>query len=137
MVLYYHRSIERYYTPVFWFAPRRKHLNHDPTEFTARKQGTVSDQWTTQDRKSLFSVQAASCKFFSWANALHCRSETQRCNNAVIVIRCYDQTTETWRCYNVLCRVGNICAQALMQLNWNHKHEIWQLTVHVGDNQRP
>ena len=51
MVLYYHRSIYVLY-PVF-----------DPTEFTARKQGAVSDQLAKQDQKYFFSVQAASCKF--------------------------------------------------------------------------
>ena len=50
-------------THVFWFPPWRKLLNHDPTEFTARKQGAVSDQWTTQDQKSFFSVQETSCNF--------------------------------------------------------------------------
>ena len=51
MVLYYHRSIYVLY-PIF-----------DPTEFTARKQGAVSDQLAKQDQKYFFSVQAASCKF--------------------------------------------------------------------------
>ena len=37
--------------------------NHDPNEFTARKQGAVSDQSTTQDQISLFSIQATSWKF--------------------------------------------------------------------------
>ena len=46
----------RYYTPVFWFPQRKKQLNHDPTDITARKQGTASDQWTTQDQKSLFRI---------------------------------------------------------------------------------
>ena len=53
----------RYHTPVFRFSQWRKYLNHDPTKFTARKQDAVSDQQTTQDQKSLFSVEAASCKF--------------------------------------------------------------------------
>ena len=51
-----------YYTPVFWFLLRRNDLNHYPTEFTAKNRELFSDQWTTQDRKFLFFVQATSCK---------------------------------------------------------------------------
>ena len=51
-----------YYTPVFWFPLRRNDLNHYPTEFTAKNRELFSDQWTTQDRKFLFFVQATSCK---------------------------------------------------------------------------
>ena len=50
----------RYYAPVFLFPLRRKKLNHDPTEFTAIKQGAVPNQRTSQDQKSLLSVQATS-----------------------------------------------------------------------------
>ena len=32
----------RIYNPVFWFPLRGKQLNHDPTEFVARKEGALS-----------------------------------------------------------------------------------------------
>ena len=62
MVLYDHRSIYVLH-PRFLIPATQKVIKPDLTEFTARKQGAVSDQWTTQDQKSLFSVQATSCKF--------------------------------------------------------------------------
>ena len=71
-----------YYTPVFWFPLCRKQLNHNLTEFTARKQGAVSNQWTTQV-KDLFSIlrqQAANFQISTiWLNALHWHKQNKFC----------------------------------------------------------
>ena len=61
----------RYYNPVSWFPLRKKQLNHDPTEFTARKQRSVSDQWTRQDQKSLFKYIPNWANTLQWINSLH------------------------------------------------------------------
>ena len=61
----------RYYNPVSWFPLRKKQLNHDPIEFTARKQRSVSDQWTRQDQKSLFKYIPNWANTLQWINSLH------------------------------------------------------------------
>ena len=44
-----------------------------------KKQGAVFDKWTTQDRKSLFSVQATSWEFSDWVKELHWRIQSKLC----------------------------------------------------------
>ena len=57
MVLLDNRSIQALCPRVFIPATEKE------IKFTAIKQGAVLNQWTTQDQKSLFSVQATSWKF--------------------------------------------------------------------------
>ena len=89
-----------YYTLVFWFALRKKYLKHDPTEFTTRK-GAISDQWTTQDQKSLlFFVQATSSKFSNWANTLYWCMQKKLCLSKNGIARQYSIPLGKWN-YNV------------------------------------
>ena len=65
----------RIYNPVFWFPLRGKQLNHDPTEFVARKEGAlslISELHKIKNSFSLFRHQAANFQISTiWANALH------------------------------------------------------------------
>ena len=53
----------RYIPPCFDSRYGESNWTTNPTKFTTRKQGAVFDQWTAQDQKSLFSVQATRCRF--------------------------------------------------------------------------